>query len=134
MRRPGRQLRFSDASAWYIPRAMRLPSCVILVTAASLAGTALGASRPDELWIDPLERAALLFSAADEHDRPYSVPARPRDLAGFIALSCEYQEGRPAATESEPPWRSTPKPAGEAFSPPRPGCARRPERTATRAS
>src|SRR5438067_3570018 len=114
MRRPGRQLRFSDASAWYIPRPMRLPSCVILVTAASLAGTASGASRPDELWIDPLERTALRFSAADEHDRPYSVPARPRDLAGFIALSCEYQEGRPCGDgvgtaleiDSEAGWSS----------------------------
>src|SRR5256886_16329548 len=74
---------------------MRLPSCAILATVASLAGPAAAAPRPDDLWIDPLERAALLFSAADEYDRPYSVPARPRDLAGFIALSCEYQEGRP---------------------------------------
>ncbi|TMA84551.1 MAG: capsule assembly Wzi family protein, partial [Deltaproteobacteria bacterium] len=74
---------------------MRLPSCAILATAASLAGPAAAAPRPDDFWIDPLERAALLFSAADEYDRPYSVPARPRDLAGFIALSCEYQEGRP---------------------------------------
>jgi hypothetical protein len=74
---------------------MRPPSCAILATAASLAGAASGASRPDDFWIDPFERAALLFSAADEYDRPYSVPARPRDLAGFIAISCEYQEGRP---------------------------------------
>jgi hypothetical protein len=109
-----RRLRFSDAPAWYIPRPMRLPSCVILVTAASLSGAAVAASRPDEVWIDPLERAALLFSAADEHDRPYSVPARPRDLAGFIALSCEYQEGRPCGDgvgtaleiDSEAGWSS----------------------------
>src|SRR5256886_11487879 len=74
---------------------MRLPSCAILATVASLAGPAAAAPRPDDLWIDPLERADLLVSAADEYDRPYSVPARPRDLAGFIALSCEYQEGRP---------------------------------------
>ncbi|MGZ6142144.1 MAG: capsule assembly Wzi family protein [Myxococcales bacterium] len=33
--------------------------------------------------------------AADEHDRPYSLPARPRALAGEIAASCEYEEGRP---------------------------------------
>ncbi len=93
---------------------MRLPSCVILVTAASLAGPAAAASRPDDVWIDPLERAALLFSAADEYDRPYSVPARPRDLAGFIALSCEYQEGRPCGDgvgtaleiDSEAGWSS----------------------------
>src|SRR2546428_12743560 len=74
---------------------MRLPSYAILATAAALAGVAAAAPRPDDVWIDPLERASLLFTAADEYDRPYSVPARPRDLAGFIALSCEYQEGRP---------------------------------------
>jgi hypothetical protein len=33
--------------------------------------------------------------ADSEHDRPYSLPARERQLAGFVALSCEYQEGRP---------------------------------------
>src|SRR2546421_3977450 len=93
---------------------MRLPSCAILATAASLAGAAVAAPRPDDFWIDPLERAALLFSAADEYDRPYSVPARPRDLAGFIALSCEYQEGRPCGDgvgtaleiDSEAGWSS----------------------------
>src|SRR2546421_12400346 len=93
---------------------MRLRSCAILATAASLAGASGAAPRPDDLWIDPLERAALLFSAADEYDRPYSVPARPRDLAGFIALSCEYQEGRPCGDgvgtaleiDSEAGWSS----------------------------
>src|SRR3989441_3006372 len=74
---------------------MRLPSCAIHATDASLAGPAAAAPRPDDLWIDPPERAALLFPAAGEYARPYWVPARPRDLAGFIALSCEYQEGRP---------------------------------------
>jgi hypothetical protein len=32
---------------------------------------------------------------SDEHDRPYSIPARPRNMSGEIAISCEYQEGRP---------------------------------------
>src|SRR3989441_10752046 len=82
---------------------MRLPSCAILATVASLAGPAAAAPRPDDLWIAPLGRAALLFPAADESDRPYSVPARPRALAGFIALPCEYQEGRPCGEGGGPP-------------------------------
>ncbi len=46
-------------------------------------------------WLRPLERAALRAVAVDEHDRPYSLEARPRNLAGQIGLSCEFQEGRP---------------------------------------
>jgi hypothetical protein len=46
-------------------------------------------------WAAPLDRAILRAFADDEHDRPYSLPARERQLAGFVALSCEYQEGRP---------------------------------------
>src|SRR5437868_4515481 len=93
---------------------MRLPSCVILAAATCFAGAAAGASPPDGAWIDPLARATLLFSAASEHDRPYSLAVRPRDLAGFIALSCEYQEGRPCGDgvgtaleiDSEAGWSS----------------------------
>ena len=70
---------------------MRLPFCLIL----SAALPAIAATPRDGFWVDPLERLNLLVSAADEHDRPYSLPARPRDIAGDIALSCEYQEGRP---------------------------------------
>jgi hypothetical protein len=46
-------------------------------------------------WARP---AALLTARAalvDEHLRPYSTAVRPRDLAGFLALSCEHQEGLP---------------------------------------
>jgi hypothetical protein len=50
---------------------------------------------PQGWWTTPLDRAILRAFAADEHDRPYSLPARERQLAGFVALSCEYQEGRP---------------------------------------
>jgi hypothetical protein len=50
---------------------------------------------PQGWWATPLDRAILRSFAADEHDRPYSLPARERLLAGFVALSCEYQEGRP---------------------------------------
>lgn len=46
-------------------------------------------------WTAAAYRVRLLGQGADEHDRPYSLPLRSRDLAGGIALSCEYQEGRP---------------------------------------
>src|SRR4051812_2189979 len=52
-------------------------------------------SPPDGIWLDPLHRLTLHLQAAGEHDRPYSLPVRPRGLVGFIGLSCEYQEGRP---------------------------------------
>ena len=59
-----------------------------------LAGAAR-ASEPEGFWAAPIERIFLRAEAADEHDRPYSTPARPRDLAGVLAISCAYQEGRP---------------------------------------
>jgi hypothetical protein len=46
-------------------------------------------------WLAPIDRAILRAQANHEHDRPYSLPARERQLAGFVATSCEYQEGRP---------------------------------------
>jgi hypothetical protein len=62
--------------------------------ALQLLGT-VPVSSPEEGWGAPLERATLRLAAASEHDRPYSLPLRPRGLAGFIGVSCEYQEGRP---------------------------------------
>src|SRR5258708_5177640 len=50
---------------------------------------------PEGAWAAPIDRAILRALADSEHDRPYSLPARERQLAGFVALSCEYQEGRP---------------------------------------
>ena len=50
---------------------------------------------PDGVWLRPIERAALRIDAAHEAERGYSTPARPRDLAGELALACEGQEGRP---------------------------------------
>ena len=50
---------------------------------------------PQGEWVTPLDRAILRAFAAHEHDRPYSLPLRERQLAGFVATSCEYQEGRP---------------------------------------
>jgi hypothetical protein len=58
-------------------------------------GGEFGTMLPDGFWYLPLQRLSLRFSAAAEHDRPYSLPLRQRDIAGGIALSCEYQEGRP---------------------------------------
>jgi hypothetical protein len=50
---------------------------------------------PQGFWLAPLDRITLRTQLVDEHDRPYSLPARPRQIAGGIALACEYQEGRP---------------------------------------
>ena len=60
-----------------------------------LALTRGRAHADDAWWARPIDRAALVLSAASEDDRPYSTPARPRDVAGEVALSCEHQEGRP---------------------------------------
>jgi hypothetical protein len=63
---------------------------------AERAFAALSRGRTLEgVWATPLDRAILRAFADREHDRAYSLPARERQLAGFIALSCEYQEGRP---------------------------------------
>jgi hypothetical protein len=50
---------------------------------------------PEGFWVSPTRRVAILGELSDEHDRPYSTPVRTRDIAGEIAVSCEYQEGRP---------------------------------------
>src|SRR5438876_9016239 len=63
--------------------------------ALSIATGAEAGADAEGWWLAPLDRLTLRLSAADEHDRPYSLPVRPRQIAGGIALSCEYQEGRP---------------------------------------
>lgn len=55
---------------------------------------------PQAAWASPFHRAIFRTGAADEHDRPYSLPLRPRQVAGDVALSCEYQEGRPCGDGS----------------------------------
>jgi hypothetical protein len=50
---------------------------------------------PTGWWIHPIERAALRVDAVDEAARSYSTAARPRNVAGMLALSCEDQVGRP---------------------------------------
>ena len=47
------------------------------------------------LWVRPAERLTTRLSLASDTARPYSVPARPRNMLGELELACEYQEGRP---------------------------------------
>lgn len=67
---------------------MRLAVAFILAAAG-------GARADDGWWALPVDRATVRTEAISESDRPYSTPARPRDLVGVIALSCEHDEGRP---------------------------------------
>ena len=56
-----------------------------------------GIAVPDEpsgWWLNPVDRAALVFDAFREDDRPYSTAVRPRDVVGIVAMSCEHEEGR----------------------------------------
>ncbi len=46
-------------------------------------------------WLRPVDRVAGRFSMGSGSGRSYSLPARPRDMAGALALPCEHQEGRP---------------------------------------
>jgi hypothetical protein len=52
-------------------------------------------AQADALWVQLITQASLHLAAYDEADRPYSVPARPRDVAGMLAVSCEHTEGEP---------------------------------------
>ncbi|MEO8551729.1 MAG: hypothetical protein ABI678_17250 [Kofleriaceae bacterium] len=52
-------------------------------------------ARADDLWVTPVEQLDLHVAAAHEADRPYSTVARPRDVTGEVALSCDGTEGRP---------------------------------------
>jgi hypothetical protein len=54
-----------------------------------------GEAAPDGAWLRPIDRAALRVEAAHETERGYSTPARPRNVAGELALACEDQQGRP---------------------------------------
>jgi hypothetical protein len=46
-------------------------------------------------WLRPATLVTLRGNLIDEHLRPYSTDVRPRDMVGFVAASCEHQEGRP---------------------------------------
>src|SRR4051812_32110615 len=50
---------------------------------------------PPGWWIRPIERAALRLDLVHESARTYTTPARPRTVAGMLALSCADQQGRP---------------------------------------
>ncbi len=79
------------------PAWVRLSDAIAAGRAADQMGGVRWVSEdgPPGFWVSPLERAAIRGQLADEFDRPYSLPARPRQIEGGIALSCEYQEGRP---------------------------------------
>jgi len=68
-------------------------AALMALAIASKGRVALGS--PDDWWANPVDRVTIRESAFDESDRAYSTPARPRDVNGVIALSCEHQEGRP---------------------------------------
>ncbi len=46
-------------------------------------------------WVRPVARLTNRLTLASDLARPYSVPARPRDIAGSVDMVCEHQEGRP---------------------------------------
>jgi len=50
---------------------------------------------PPRWWAKPLDRALLQVSIADDDARTYSTPARPRNIAGVVSVTCERREGRP---------------------------------------
>ena len=64
--------------------------CAILVVLALCRSASA-----DGWWLDPIDQVALHLDAVHERDRPYSVAAKPRDIAGGLALSCEHREGAP---------------------------------------
>jgi hypothetical protein len=80
---------------------------VLFCLAATLAtsrGSAYADERADEqadeqrdahgMWIRPLHRALLQLSVADDEARPYTTPARPRNVEGVVSVTCEHREGR----------------------------------------
>ena len=70
----------------------------MLIAVLLLTGLGVAAEeppRPDGFWTSAVDRLTLRALAAAEFDRAYSLPQRPLGLAGLLALSCEYEEGRP---------------------------------------
>jgi len=45
-------------------------------------------------WGRPINRLSNRLALVADVSRPFSVPARPRDIDGAIELACEHQEGR----------------------------------------
>lgn len=46
-------------------------------------------------WVRPLARLTNRLTLAGDQARPFSTPARPREIAGSVDTVCEHQEGRP---------------------------------------
>lgn len=46
-------------------------------------------------WARPTQRVTARLALDTDTARPYSVPARYRNLVGSVDLACEHQEGRP---------------------------------------
>ena len=79
---------------------MKVAAAVACAAAALCTTTAARADvadvgRPSGFWFSPADQIALRVALVDEHQRPYSTPVRPRQIAGVVDLSCEYTEGRP---------------------------------------
>ncbi len=67
----------------------------LLMMAGVPAEPRLLSSEISGAWLRPATLLTLRAALVDEHLRPYSTDVRPRDIAGFVATSCEHQEGRP---------------------------------------
>lgn len=70
---------------------------VVLLSASADASPDPGEteSTEDGAWTYPLERVRISATAFDLTSRPFSTPARHRDISGAVDLSCEHHEGRP---------------------------------------
>ncbi|HET9620909.1 MAG TPA: capsule assembly Wzi family protein [Kofleriaceae bacterium] len=78
-------------------RGIAIVAGVLLAGAPAIAAPDGGGDGADGdgAWIEPITRAALDVDVVHEAARPYSTPARPRNVTGAIALSCAYRAGRP---------------------------------------
>lgn len=47
------------------------------------------------LWFRPVRRLAERLLLVQDHPRPYSTSARPRQIVGEVSAFCERQDGRP---------------------------------------
>src|SRR5438105_4757512 len=72
--------------------AVRLMWCSLLVATLLLVG---GTARAEDAWFDPVRRLAANVSLFDEDARPYSTPARPREISGEVSYACEHGSGDP---------------------------------------
>ncbi len=97
-----RRQRHGPTEISYAARVRAVVALLVLATAAhadpiydEIDQTDLPPRPAEDWWLRPIDRVIARVAAYDEDDRSYSTPARPRDLDGIVALSCERQEGRP---------------------------------------